>query len=899
MALKSRPLHFVQAALALIFFYAAARGAETGLVIDSDFGAAGNDVSRDKNDRAAGTLPGAWHDNSTANVWVNYSRLEEQGHGFQRIHVTKLEDGQCQVTHPLPGLDADAYYQLSFRARSRTALRAQFGVRQLSPPFKFFWDVSPSLKPEWQEFSYEFHLDKSGDPIGFYIVLPGTGELDISNLSLTQRNRLQYIDTIKAKPVNGPKNLVRNSRLPLGLPCGWSLDRDLSDGDQVVIDSDDGLLGPSGAPPLRVKFASTLINTLMLEDKSERPVVLYSAPFGIAQGFEGHVASLSMRGAEKVKLQVICDGRVLAQKPFTPNGSDKWQRMEVSFKPVLMGRAYGLRIEATGKFWIDALQVERGEQATAYESAGACEVALACDSPARVQFDDENAELHWCVTGLPNRGTLKTKVVNVYGEESLLPGIPLTREFLQKGKLKYDLDKERNLGPFRVEAWVENAEHDRISPFSEIVVYRLHRPRYWKKDALNSPFGTHTLSTTRHSLMAKAAGINWVRLHDAGTEYVGWYHLERNKGQWTFHDSEIERYRLHNLKLLGELSTAPEWASLLEKKRNTYYDRYYAPKHPEDFAHYVKTVVKHYKGSIGSWEVWNEPWLPQYFHSSFDAVKGAANLGYLHGEDPHADYALLMKTAYKAAKSADSTALIAGFNTTAGGEPWTRGILAQDGLRSCDAISYHHYTGGFAGAPGDVVEQGWKQAVGTLLDNSGRAPKPIWLTEGSPTAGTIGAGFYKHTLPYADGEDVIDTSDRLCRYVVSLLGQGVQKVFLYSMHNHSYFGPKSEWRTLVTEEGYLHPCAAAHSAMAWQLEDTHCIKRAELAEGLTGYFFEGKERSVVVLSRRANGAELVLPVGKGLDVTDLFGNPVEGKLGTTLVYVAAKEMRTLTRLFGQ
>lgn len=885
--------------LALSLCASNARGADTGLVIDTDFGGPGVDVARDKNDRAGGTLPADWHDNSNwAKAWINYLRLEEQGHGYQRIHVTKLEEGHCQITHPLPPLDTESFYQLSFRARSRTALRAQFGVRQLHPPYLFKWDVSPSLKPEWQEFSHEFRLEKSNEPVGFYIVIPGTGEVDLSSMSLTLRNRQLYIETLKARPAGGPKNLVRNSRLPLGLPCGWALDRDLSDGDEVVIDTDEGVLGPSGGPPLRVKFASTLLNTLLLEDKSEKPIVLYSAPFGVAQGFDAHVASLSMRGAEKAKLLVLCDGRVLAQKPFDLKSPDKWQRLEISFKPVLLGRAYGLRIEAAGKFWIDALQVERGEQATAYESAGACEVALACESPARVQFDDENAEIQYCVTGEPNRGTLKTKVVNVYGEEAQLPGIPLTREFLQKGKLKYDVEKDRALGPFRIEAWVENAQHERISPFSEIVVYRLRRPRYWKKDALSSPFGAHTLSTTRHNLMAKAAGINWVRLHDAGTEYVGWYHLERSKGQWTFRDAEIARYRLHSLKILGALSTAPEWASHLDKKHNNYYDRFSEPKRMDDFANYVKTVVKHYKGSIGSWEVWNEPWLPQYFHTGFDAVKGAAHHGYLHGDDPHASYAQLMKTAYAAAKSADSTALIAGFNTTAGGEPWTRGILAQDGLRHCDAISYHHYAGGFAGASGDAIEQGWQQAIGPIVDKEGRVPKPVWLSEGSPTAGSIGAGFYKHTLPYSDGEDVIDTSDRLCRFVVSLLGQGVQKVFLYSMHTHSYFGPKSEWRTLVTEEGYLHPCAAAHSAMAWQLEDTRCVRRAELAEGVAGYFFEGKERSVAVLSRRPGGAALVLPVGKGIEVTDLFGNPVEGKLGTTLVYVAAKEMKTLNRLFG-
>lgn len=32
--------------------------------------------------------------------------------------------------------------------------------------------------------------------------------------------------------------------------------------------------------------------------------------------------------------------------------------------------------------------------------------------------------------------------------------------------------------------------------------------------------------------MLKAIGANWTRLHDAGLDYIGWYHLEPRKGQW-------------------------------------------------------------------------------------------------------------------------------------------------------------------------------------------------------------------------------------------------------------------------------------------------------------------------------------------------------------------------------
>ncbi|MGD0089049.1 MAG: hypothetical protein ABSE73_03945, partial [Planctomycetota bacterium] len=117
----------------------------------------------------------------------------------------------------------------------------------------------------------------------------------------------------------------------------------------------------------------------------------------------------------------------------------------------------------------------------------------------------------------------------------------------------------------------------------------------------------------------------------------------------------------------------------------------------------------------------------------------------------------------------------------------------------------------------------------------------------------------------------------------------------YTMHNHSYLGARTEWRTLVTEEGYLHPCAAAHAALAWLLEDARFERRARMAEGVTAYFFQHKDRAVAVLSPAPNHAPWPLPRGKHIEVTDLFGNPVEEgtKLENTLLYVSAKDMEKL------
>ena len=57
----------------------------------------------------------------------------------------------------------------------------------------------------------------------------------------------------------------------------------------------------------------------------------------------------------------------------------------------------------------------------------------------------------------------------------------------------------------------------RISPYNEIVMTRLERPVFWGQDAPDSPFGCHFIALESTIRMMKACGINWARLHDAGT----------------------------------------------------------------------------------------------------------------------------------------------------------------------------------------------------------------------------------------------------------------------------------------------------------------------------------------------------------------------------------------------
>jgi len=862
--------------------------------IDSDFGAASQPIlgrGGQPNEPVTGVMVGEWRDDSgwAPDVHATWTRLEEEGRGFARLDFSEAEDHWYQLAHALPDVTEESFLRLTFTARSIPGHTISIGIRDSAPPYQFHWESSVGLGADWREYDYDFRLTKLDAPVGLWIVVSRVGQVDLARLKLMRLSRADYIEELKGKyGERGPGNLVNVSRFPLGLQSGWALGRDNSDGDDVQIEPDPQTPGPSGAPALRVT--------------TQEAMTLVSAPFGVLLGFQPHVASLYAKGAGELRITVFCDGRQMASQATALTGGEDWQRAQVTFDPNLMARAYSLRIGNDQTFWMDGLQVEPGTEPTAYQSQRPCEVSLACPASdaaaARVQFEDEPAQVAYCVTGEAAGARLRCRAVNVYGEEKELEAIPLAA-LPATGTLRYDVFPARPFGPFRVEAWVEDGQGEQVSTYNEIVVYRLPRPRYWGKDAPESPFGVHTNSTTRHNLMLKAIGANWTRLHDAGLEYLGWWWLEREPGKWTFRDKELQRFRRDHVKILGELGTAPEWASYYPgKAHNGYFDRYYQPKRMEDYANYVRTVCERYRGVIDAYDVWNEPWIYSWWAVAYDETKTDRG-GYVTSEHPQEDFVRLMRTAFETAKAVDPGITILGVNSTTGGggatsigaAEWTRGVVEGGGMDFCHVVCYHQYIGGKPGYPGDVVEQGFQTATGAIAERFGKLPKPVWMTEGSAARDTIGPGFYKHTLPFENTEDVVETADRLCRYVVAVLGQGVQKLFLYSMHAQHSLDGMSNWRVIVTPEGYLHPSGAAHGILAWHLEDTRFVKGVAVREDVYAYLFEAKDgsRSVAVLSGKPGHGEYRVPRADGVEARDLFGNALaEGEaLGDTMVYLVS------------
>jgi len=118
-----------------------------------------------------------------------------------------------------------------------------------------------------------------------------------------------------------------------------------------------------------------------------------------------------------------------------------------------------------------------------------------------------------------------------------------------------------------------------------------------------------------------------LRLWDAR---VSWPQLEPERGKWEF--SRLDEYlamaQQHGVEVLLPLGLTPTWASARPDEKSAYNgagvsrDTGWAAE-PRDFADwdtYVRTVARHCRGKVRTYEVWNEPNATGFFTGTVDQL---------------------------------------------------------------------------------------------------------------------------------------------------------------------------------------------------------------------------------------------------------------------------------------
>lgn len=829
-----------------------------------------------------------------------------EGMPFLRVSTPATEGAASRTRAPLPDSFQSGSLFISIEARSRTAASVSLSLHSLEFPEAIVWETTMELDNDWQAQTWRVDIPPQARlRKDLTLQLDTRGSYDMAML------RVDPVTT-NASSGSAAENLLRSTRFPLGMPTGWALARDLDDREDVRVDTDTSMTGPSGTHPLQIRNVSG-----RLPDRGRG--TLSSPPFIWADPGQLYTYSFHAKGSGELTVSIYPGGDQYRMRDRMASATfsleDNWKQYHLTFVAGLNASWHFAAFTVEEEAWMDALKLEAGPSLSPYAEAIEPEVALAPSDtflPGKgISFAPSPLKIDYALSGDWQDHSLHLSMSNIRGvSRSIVVEQPSERD-----TLNLDLFPEAPFGSFQIEAWLSR-DGERVGKITELVVHRLRKPRHWLADAPDSPWGVHVNPVTRHLNMAKAIGINWVRLHDAGLHLTGWSYLEPEKGTWHFHDKGVLRYRNARLKINAQLGTTPGWASYWQSSLRAsageygYFDRKFQPKDLNEWTRYVRTIVARYRDEIDTWCIWNEPYWPSGW--VFDYRPGdpkARHGGFVHDEDPASSFTRLMKATYGAVKEINPTATVVGACTRHGadrpeiGPWWTSELKRVGGLAHTDVLEYHHYSR-ITGLlhPEDEVRRGLLAAYQPILDEDGNIPRRVWMTEGQSVRSNLGNGLYRRTVPPGEKEDTLLISDSLVRYCVSILVNNVEKVFLYTMHGHGAMAPINNraWRVLVTSEGSLHPSATAFAHMAWMLDGLQFQRIGQLDDNVFVYIFSGNGRNVMVIAPRNGSRGERIPIPEGCSATDLFGNPLSGemKLDGEVLFLSssAPEIDLWTRL---
>lgn len=867
--------HIIDFLLLLTFLFLFPISAAEKAIIDIDFSKAEKLWNLQMKGICRGPLPDrvspdfpAW--NSSEVLTEAKSENEEK---YLRIKIERLQGFVLFRMSPETLIPFPGYYRMELEYRTPDSMHELWVRRDKAPLYPCLASVKIPQSTQWTKRSFPVCLRKQlegANPNDSTAVKPNEvtlrlnlsiGKIDIRRFRLlpcSQEEYDQYANSFLKTSSKDAKNFFRNSRFPLGLPSGWTGNAKVSD-----------ISGPTGTFALRFVHSA-----------------IFSEPFLPGPEVRDCIISFFCKGNFGASI-LDRDSKELKKITFPPSG--EWQRVSFQFSPRQpLERGYALFIYGNGL--IDGITAANAANngAEKYASAGACEIALAPGdgliSIHRIQFEDESPIVRWKATGDWQGAMLRAKVFNIYGEEKILPPIVIPPD--GNGEISYSVFPGKNLGAFRIEVWAEKSGK-RVSPYNELVMTRIRRPVYEGKDAPDSPFGIHVGPSTGKCEILKAAGVNWVRLHDSYMDATSWAYVEKKKGVWTIPDKGIDVYRKHYLKVLGWLGGTPAWASYNPNtKRIPLFAAYAVPKDLDAFRIYVRKIISFYRGRIDEWHFGNEPWNPLFWNASL--TDGDPK----HSATPAKDFADLQKIAYEELKKTAPEVKMYGFSTMLDyNNFWTKGCFDAGAYDSCDALDYHHYETPEYGYPHDKIEEGFQAAWG-YIRRKGKELKPVIMTEGCfNLTGTDACGIYNHSITW-QGNDASALHANLCvRYHIGLLMAGVKRIFLYSDTFGQFTLRQSSYACLLQSDGFPRPTLPAYSNMAWLLEDRKIAKTSQLAPDVWSVWFTGKGKTVAVITGKM-GAEWTGILPHQINGYDLFGNPVLDRIryrGEFLYFVADEQ----------
>jgi hypothetical protein len=858
--------------------------------------------------------PAGWETSGAKSVEQKIT--PDQGHDGQRCArlACTAFSGDSPSTHAMlcqvgrVTVRKGQWYRLTFWAKA-TALKAggvDVALTNMRPWENAGLDESFTPQAAWQRHELLFRakeeLPAASSRLQFWF--KGTGTLWLDDVSLVESEVGQ--EWYPQISTAGVKNFVPNSSFECGAANWGSLTWGLSGwaGNLYRLEGELDAAAPQhGGHSLKIALNARTLPVFWFDyyDPVREPVRRVLAAnkgwFRVTPGERLTLSAWLRADSDGVVAQFginECNG--WTQKQRVTAGKE-WQRHEFSFAPhqPFIFIAIGPDLEASQRdaatLWLDAIQLERGAHATAYEPRTPVESFI--DSPVEGNIFMKPAEGLKLTARAFNNGdaaaqmTSQLKVEDFFGKSAASACTAFEVGPHSGRSIPFDGLCTNRQGFFRAD-WIANGATQSLRA-------ALITPA--AAGSTDSPLGfNHAYPWDFLVRLARAAGCVWWRDWSAK-----WQAVEPQPGQFDFAAADAQINRVLALDSEVEVllpfpsanwsSSAPS-AVVARAASGKYPDSRlpvaFAPKDQHDFDRYAAEVVRHYRAAqprpVTTYQILNEPVYTDY---ALPRQKGYG-LG---------DYLRLLSSAYRAMKAADPQCRIVGGISANLGAGMTREFVEQGGLSSCDVFDLHMYN---ACVPAETFTEPFAGLDQLMRAHGG--PKPVWITEWGCYADDDPACF-----PQTVGDATMNrckwpseraATEHIAKFTAIAFAHGVRKLFFHAgtcgLINHTDAGG-----VLFEYGGTPRKMYAGAAALNRLLGVPESCALAIERDDLRAYVFQRQGAAVAVVW---SGAErpTALHLPEGVQAFDIMGNVLPGRdvpLTATPVYLQAASAAELTKLF--
>ncbi len=723
------------------------------------------------------------------------ARKDEQGRGYAELVCTRCDAGSGAAHAMLAQvgkvrLTKGRMYEFTCRARAEglAGRTVSIGISDTK-----IWDNCGlegqlDLGGSWRSYRRIFRATRDvaeSSRLQIWFNEPGT--LCIGNVRIVeiQPENMEFTDVVSS---GGGKNLVANGSFEAG-GSGWSsvgqgagwgnLDR--LHGQAIEGDAAEGKrflripMGGEHTPVLYFDYFEPVVR------RELRPLATSQGWIKVEPGRQ-YVLSCFMRsrppGAAAV-LGVRLESPMGGGRDYTAraNLNGDWTRYSVRFRAehrfAYVYAGPNLGNDERADVDVDALQLEAGDAATAYQAGRDVEFTMGPSEAGGVFVAGGEGKL---VLRAVNHGAaeqrlvVRFKVADYYDRVADLPAEAITLS--GRAAVMREIRIPANWrGYYRIKAIAQAGANTHEADIPIAVV----PPR----DAKESVCGiNHAFASANLIRIASMAGISTYRDWS-----LKWQHIEPAKGEyrWEVADVQIDRVLREGVSVLPLMPPFPsaDWASEAPAGLPTRgypgvrLKQAYGPKDPAELARFVRDAVDRYKDRIKAWEFLNEPIYTDY---SLPARLAATYGGRQYTP---ADYVSLLKTTAAAMRKADPQCKVIG-GIGSGPRQLTREVMEAGILQHIDIFNLHMYPGI---RPPEAYAAEMDELLKLMDAHGGR--KPIWITEMS----YYGADdlprrpFIPRTGSWSEQRLLADErqcADYTIRYFLVMLSHGVERVFIHS-----------------------------------------------------------------------------------------------------------------------